>query len=50
MGAELSAKSTSLVGAPLYSAVDAAKSQVGELVRGAGLPPIDAGRLDNGRR
>jgi NADPH-dependent F420 reductase len=28
---------------------DAAKARVGELVKGAGLRPIDAGRLDNAR-
>lgn len=33
----------------LASDDDAAKSQVGELVRAAGLRPIDAGRLDNAR-
>jgi 8-hydroxy-5-deazaflavin:NADPH oxidoreductase len=34
---------------PLASDDDDAKSQVSELVRGAGLRPIDAGALDNAR-
>jgi 8-hydroxy-5-deazaflavin:NADPH oxidoreductase len=33
----------------LASDDDAAKSQVSELVKAAGLRPIDAGRLDNAR-